>query len=158
MPRSRRHDENLSSDSEPSVSAADADGLIVIEATVEMMRGEDLLSLGGWDVRCAKVLVTAACDDRGLALVDTNGDGRMIEFTQYWCDDAGRWQEGASSGPEPSYEGFQAQGEMPPGGGYRYAYGRAAAHDQVSLVLAGREIGVQATEAGWWAVVIRAGG
>lgn len=119
-----------------------------------MMRGEDLLSLGGWDVRCAKVLVTAACDDRGIALVDTNGDGRMIEFTQYWCDDAGRWQESASSGPEPSYEGFQAQGDMAPDGVCRYAYGRAAPHDQITVVLGGREVTVHPTEAGWWAVVL----
>ena len=129
----------------------------MVHTSVDLMRDDELLTMGNWDLRYAKVLVTAACDDRGIALIDTNGDGRMIEFTQYWRDDVGHWEEGTSSGPEPNYEGFEAQGDVPPDDGYHYSYGRTAPHGHVTVQLAGREVRVQATDSGWWAVVARPG-
>ena len=112
---------------------------------------QEVVELGGWHSRCALVLATAAAADVGIALVDTNGDGRCIEFQQFWRDDTGRWRPGISHGPEPDISTFESTGVLP---GALYAYGRTAPGRAISVHLGGREVTVRASEAGWWAAVV----
>jgi hypothetical protein len=51
---------------------------------------QEVLSLGGWHPRYARVLIAASDGDSGFALVDGNGDGAEFE-EELWIWDSGRW-------------------------------------------------------------------
>ena len=56
-----------------------------------------VLDIGGWDSRFARVLRRAVDHRAALVVVDTNGDGSELE-ADAWQYEAGRWEPGSSSG------------------------------------------------------------
>lgn len=121
------------------------------------LTAETVLTLGGWDRRHARVLVTTTDAGAGLALVDSNGDLASIEVEVYWRR-GGEWEVGGSSGPAGSQVGEWGWGEFgrtadeAGASDVRYAYGRAAAAGPqiVTIPAWGRDIQVVAADGGWW--------
>ena len=56
-----------------------------------------VLNTGGWDIRFAVVRAVKTVGDRGVAVIDANGDGADINLEHFaWLD--GEWQLQSSSG------------------------------------------------------------
>jgi hypothetical protein len=65
----------------------------------------ELVRLAGYRSTPARVLTSAVKGTVAAVLIDTNGDGRLIEFQGLWLDDGGKWQAGSSSGAGSYGEG-----------------------------------------------------
>jgi hypothetical protein len=100
----------------------------------------------------AVVLVTAAIGNFGIALVDTNGDARCIDFHTLWRNREGTWSSGGSTGPEPSELGVLQRGQTAE---YEWAYGRIEPRTSITVELAGHSTAAIPTADGWWAVLAR---
>jgi hypothetical protein len=75
---------------------------------------DEVLTLGGWNRRYARVLRVERAGDDAVALVDTNGDGSEIEADGLRRQD-GRWQSTTSWGFGPLGQSFHSwtAGSMP---------------------------------------------
>ena len=61
----------------------------------------EIIRIGGWNPRYARVLLIEHDHDFAVVLVDGNGDGAELEL-EYWQRDAdGLWHGGSSSGHGP---------------------------------------------------------
>jgi hypothetical protein len=56
----------------------------------------EVVALGGWHPRYARVIAVASAGGYGFALVDGNGDGSELE-AEHWLWHQGSWQPGGSS-------------------------------------------------------------
>ncbi|NMH96366.1 hypothetical protein [Pseudonocardia acidicola] len=108
----------------------------------------DVIGLGGWNPRYARVLAIAATGPFAVALIDTNGDESEIDIDHLWLDDTGRWRPGSSSGVYIPPVGVGDHGETTH---YRYAVGRAEAPGEHHVQVAGAPVTVTAQAGGWWA-------
>ena len=110
----------------------------------------EVVALGGWHPRYARVIAVASAGDYSFALVDGNGDGSELE-AEHWFWDEGSWQPGASSGAGP----LDAIGPLHSGGqAGEYAwfgYGSAPGRDTVTIVFDGRTHQVPVGSYGYWA-------
>lgn len=109
----------------------------------------ELLALGGWDPRCARVLVAAFNKNDGIAVVDTNGDGVSVEFEEFGRDAEGRLHPGDSTGSGEVVLRYDDSGL------YRAA-GRVAGPGPSVIRVGAQDLDVTAVEGGWWAWVRRA--
>jgi hypothetical protein len=57
------------------------------------LNAADVLRIGGWHPRYARVLDIVVDGDIAAALVDTNGDGADLNLDIYLLDDDGGWRE-----------------------------------------------------------------
>jgi hypothetical protein len=80
---------------------------------------EELIRLAGFDPRTARVVARTGADNAIVALIDTNGDDRLVELQTYWADPQGRWHPGSSVGAGSRGEGGLADGRS-------YVYERTA--------------------------------
>jgi len=100
----------------------------------------------------AIVLVTARVGGFAIALVDTNGDARCIDFHTLWRrNEHDSWMSGSSVGPEPSVIGTVQRGGSR---AYEWAYGRAEPLESITIEVANRPRTATATADGWWAVLV----
>ncbi|WP_194819883.1 hypothetical protein [Nocardia sp. XZ_19_385] len=109
----------------------------------------EVVALGGWHPRYARVLVVAGNGVRALALVDTNSDGVEINADELSKDEHGHW--GSSSGPVPNRRAAGPFGYRSDEEGLFCAYGRAEATGTVVVQVDGQGIEVVANDDGWWA-------
>lgn len=101
---------------------------------------------GGWDLRYAEVLAIGTAGRFGLALVDTNGDGREINDVLFRLAPEG-WQEGSSSGGVPATGTGVLGQRLEHGYAPSFAYGRAKSPGPLRVQLVdGREVDVVANE------------
>jgi hypothetical protein len=110
----------------------------------------EVVALGGWHPRYARVIAIASTGDHGFALVDGNGDGSELE-AEHWLWHQGSWQPGGSSGAGP----LDAVGPLHSGGhaddSAWFAYGSAPGQDTVTIVFDGRSHRVPVGRYGVWA-------
>ncbi|WP_216898263.1 hypothetical protein [Nocardia alni] len=106
----------------------------------------ELLALGGWDARSARVLVAAFNENDGIAVVDTNGDGVLVEFEEFGRDAEGRMRPGESTGSGELMLRYDDRGL------YRAA-GRIADSGPSVIHVEAQDLNVTAVEGGWWAWV-----
>ncbi len=107
-----------------------------------------LLALGGWDARSARVLVAAFNENDGIAVVDTNGDGVLVEFEEFGRDAEGRMRPGDSTGSGELMLRYDERGL------YRAA-GRIATSGPSVVRVEEQDLDVTAVDGGWWAWVRR---
>jgi hypothetical protein len=117
----------------------------------------EVVALGGWHPRYARVIAVASAGDHGFALVDGNGDGSELE-AEHWLWSQGSWQPGGSSGAGP----LDTVGPLHSGGhagdSAWFAYGSAPGQDTVIIAFDGRSHQVPVGSYGLWAFTgIRAG-
>jgi hypothetical protein len=104
----------------------------------------EVVALGGWHPRYARVIAIASTGDHGFALVDGNGDGSELE-AEHWLWHQGSWQPGGSSGAGPLHSGGHADDSA------WFAYGSAPGQDTVTIVFDGRSHRVPVGRYGVWA-------
>ncbi|WP_067905059.1 hypothetical protein [Nocardia vaccinii] len=109
----------------------------------------ELLALGGWDARCARVLAAAFNKNGGIAVIDTNGDGVSVEFEEFGRDADGQLHPGDSTGSGELMARYDDKGL------YRAA-GRTAAPGPSVIRVEDQDLNVTAAEGGWWAWVRQA--
>ena len=117
----------------------------------------EVVALGGWHPRYARVIAVASAGDHGFALVDGNGDGSELE-AEHRLWDEGSWQPGGSSGAGP----LDVVGPLCSGGhagdSAWFAYGSAPGQDTVTIAFDGRRHQVPVGSLGVWVFTgIRAG-
>jgi hypothetical protein len=98
---------------------------------------ERAVTAGYWDPRYARVLWLSERDGLAIALIDTNGDGRVVEASLYGCQD-GSWEEWVSnfgSGFTPDVV---------------FTCGYAPEKDSVVIKYLGLEHSVPVTSTGMW--------
>jgi hypothetical protein len=104
----------------------------------------EVIQIGGWSPRYARVLAVATDRDVGVAVVDVNGDRSEVEMDALlWSN--GDWGRGSWSGPSSASRGgicAHACGEGDPG-------------EQVQIEFEGRRQTVVTGAAGWWVYVVR---
>ncbi|MFL6237910.1 MAG: hypothetical protein ACJ735_00260 [Actinomycetes bacterium] len=66
---------------------------------------DELIRLAGYNPKYARVITTARLGDTAAVLIDSNGDGRLIDFQGMWVDPAGKWWAGISAGAGSYGEG-----------------------------------------------------
>ncbi len=89
----------------------------------------------------ARVLARGSVQRMVGALVDTNDDGRLIEWEQIHLDDDAVWRPTISGGAGP-YGGGELLGVV-------HAYGRSA-DPEVTVEFSGRQHNVAVSPSGWW--------
>ena len=117
-----------------------------------VLSASDVIAATGDHPVHAVVLVTAAVGDFAIALVDTNGDARCIDFHTLWRNRDGVWALGGSTGPEPSEQGVLQRADT---ADFEWAYGRIEPLASITVKLAGDSTTTTATVDGWWAVLAR---
>jgi hypothetical protein len=118
------------------------------------LSAREVLSLGGWHPRYARVLITASDGDYGFALVDGNGDGAELE-EELWAWEDGRWCGGSSSGAGP----LDDLGPLVAGGHVGdafFAYGRVPGRESVTVEFEYRRYEVPAPLGIWGFIKIAA--
>jgi hypothetical protein len=102
----------------------------------------ETISLAGWSAGHARVLARSALPRMVAVIVDTNGDGHLIEFTMVHLDDDGGWREVYSVGAGLSGEGQVLD--------VAYLHGYAPGKRAVTVELGEDQISVEVTQSGWW--------
>jgi hypothetical protein len=130
-----------------------ADPASPAEARHPALSADDVLAGGGWSPRYARVLLVATDGDRGLALVDGNGDGWELEVEIWaWCEQHGWEAAGTSMGA-----GALARvGNGRTGGRIDdlcFAYGRLPGRTSATLQFRGHACEVPVNQHGYWGFV-----
>ncbi|HEX3387744.1 MAG TPA: hypothetical protein VHT94_01775 [Streptosporangiaceae bacterium] len=115
---------------------------------------QEVLSLGGWHLAYARVLIAASDGDYGFALVDGNGDGAELE-EELWVWEGGRWQGGSTSGAGA----LDWLGPLVAGGRVDdafFAYGRVPGRESVTIEFEHRRYEVPAPLGIWGFIKIAA--
>ena len=102
---------------------------------------ERLVAAAG-SARHGRVLVRGQVERLCLAVVDTNGDGALLETVLFHRTSDGTWFEAGSSGAALLTHGWS--------GGVAYAYGRAPGACEVEVGLGGALHRVPVNDEGWW--------
>jgi hypothetical protein len=108
-----------------------------------------IISLGGWDTRYARVMMTAVDDDVAIALIDGNGDGAELEM-EYWLKKDGAWEGGSTSGHGPLDSLSTSRWDAGP---MVCAVGPAAPGDVVRIGYEGAAHECQANQYGVWGFI-----
>ncbi len=82
-----------------------------------MPTSDELIRLAGYNPKYARVLTTARLGNTAATLIDSNGDGRLIDFQGLWLDPAGKWWAGRSGGA-----GTYGEGALTDDVEYRYEH------------------------------------
>jgi hypothetical protein len=104
----------------------------------------DWVLLAGWDTRFARVVFSVVEDRFGLALIDTNGDGRELSTQAVVHADRAGWQA-TRQDDGVGQDGWQ--GWTPE---FVYAWGRESPRSEVIVEYLGVQHTVFPTGLSWW--------
>jgi hypothetical protein len=125
-------------------------GTVMADGIGELSAAE-IIRIGGWHPRYARVLLIEHDHDFAVVLVDGNGDGAELEL-EYWQRDAdGRWHAGSSSG-HGSLDRLRVA-QIWDAGPFVAALGRVGRSAEVSVEYAGRVYRLEGNEFGAWGFI-----
>jgi hypothetical protein len=123
----------------------------VMDDGIGELSAAEIIRIGGWHPKYARVLLIEHDGDYAVVLVDGNGDGAELEL-EYWQRDADDlWHAGSSSGHGPLDRLRAAQSWD--AGPFVAALGRVRPSAQVSVEYAGRVYRRQGNEFGAWGFI-----
>jgi hypothetical protein len=110
------------------------------------MEGPEWITLGGWSERYARVLAEHVRPRVAGALIDTNGDGRHVDFELATRADGGEWESWSSDADV----GSTGSGEYEQ---YRWAWGRAVPGAVIEVEFSSGTDAVTVPPNGCWVLV-----
>ena len=122
-----------------------------MDDAIRELAAEDIIRVGGWHPRYARVLLIEHDGHDAIVLIDGNGDGAELEL-EYWHHEGdGFWHGGSTSGYGP-LDGLPAATTWD-AGPFVAAVGRVEPGAEVSLEYDGRVYCRRASETGVWGFV-----